>query len=400
MQDILTTAVEFLRERLHTAFIRGCHLTAPRPIIIQPAPDKFPWKTTKAALLQGRDLTHNQDDSSNPGKLKTMEIILDNTCDNLKSDLLDGSNKGNEAELSKVIFPIIRRIVPNLIAFEIVGVQPMTGPVTHIHTLRVRYSQPEKENKEAIEGGPHLSIQVLKEVVEARNRKLYARWSLETASNSGNGEKIEREILAALAQEATAEMDQELLTKLHDLAGDPSMTFGRSQPTTGQTPTFIGESMNTLAVMIARQSNLIGARTRRGAGNWCVVSPTAFNILMSDTTSAFSRRDVAEGYKGVNTKFIGMLNNTIRVYVDQYARDDHPVLIGYKGNDIDSGVYFCPFLPLLSSGVVIDPQTFEPVVSFLTRYGYHVLEDNSTSLGKGADYFGKVGIDTHALSFL
>jgi len=83
----------------------------------------------------------------------------------------------------------------------------------------------------------------------------------------------------------------------------------------------------------------------------------------------------------------------MRVYVDQYADDTTSVLVGYKGQgEIDAAAYYCPYVPLTSSGVIIDPQTFEPVVSFMTRYGYIELSNTASSLGNAADYVGLVGI--------
>ena len=123
-----------------------------------------------------------------------------------------------------------------------------------------------------------------------------------------------------------------------------------------------------LSVLINRQANLIAARTRRGSGNWVVVSPTALTILQSATSSAFARTTEGVFEAPTNTKFVGTLNNQLKVYVDAYAPDSAPVLIGYKGpGEIDSAAYYCPYVPLTSSGVVIDPQTFEPVVSFMTN---------------------------------
>jgi len=91
----------------------------------------------------------------------------------------------------------------------------------------------------------------------------------------------------------------------------------------------------------------------------------------------------------------------MRVYVDQYAADDTNVLVGYKGpGEIDAAAYYCPYVPLTSSGVIIDPSTFEPVVSFMTRYGYLELNNTASSLGNAADYLAGIGINTAHLKFL
>jgi hypothetical protein len=166
------------------------------------------------------------------------------------------------------------------------------------------------------------------------------------------------------------------------------------------TATYVGDEMAALAVMINQQANLIAARTRRGAANWAVVSPTALTILQSATTSSFARTTEGTFEAPTNTKFVGTLNSTMRVYVNQYASDGEAVLIGYKGpTETDAAAYYCPYIPLMSVGPVMDPQTFEPVVSFMTRYGYLELTNTANSFGNAADYLSKVGIDSSTLKF-
>jgi hypothetical protein len=316
--------------------------------------------------------------------------------------------------------------MPTVIANELVGVQPMTGPVGQIHTLRVRYSDsftgsaggsttagdealsPFKiaegysgntngkadatAAKEAVAGN-QLSIQILKQTVEAKSRKLSARWTFEAAQDAQaqQGIDIEAEIMAALAQEITAEIDQEILTSLSTLAGTNN-TIAWNQTQVSGVATFVGDEHASLAVAINRVANTIAQRTRRGAGNWAVVSPTALTILQSATTSAFARTTEGTFEAPTNTKFVGTLNSAMKVYVNTYAANDD-VLIGYKGStESDAAAFFCPYIPLMSSGVVLDPSTFEPVVSFLTRYGYVELVSTSSSLGNAADYLGKVTV--------
>jgi hypothetical protein len=93
----------------------------------------------------------------------------------------------------------------------------------------------------------------------------------------------------------------------------------------------------------------------------------------------------------------------MRVYVDAYkadSDDNNQVLLGYKGtSEADAAAFYCPYIPLMSSGVVLDPNTFEPVVGFLTRYGYVELNNTASSLGNAADYLGKVAITSATVSF-
>jgi hypothetical protein len=305
----------------------------------------------------------------------------------------------------------------------------MTGPVGQIHTLRVRYADNAGTttagsealspfdiaknysgdgsaaplSTAAMEGaaGNRMSIQVLKQTVEAKTRKLSARWTFEAAqdANAMHGLDIEAEIMAALAMEITAEIDQEILGSLENLATSGA-TFDMTQTFTG-TPTFVGDKHAVLATLINQQANLVAQRTRRGAANWAVVSPAALTVLQSATTSAFARTTEGTFEAPTNTKFVGTLNGTMRIYVNTYAADDAPVLLGYKGQgEIDAAAFYCPYVPLMSSGVVIDPGTFEPVVSFMTRYGYVELTNTASSLGNAADYVSKITIPANSLSFL
>jgi hypothetical protein len=155
-----------------------------------------------------------------------------------------------------------------------------------------------------------------------------------------------------------------------------------------------------LAVQINRVSNLIAQRTRRGAGNYAVVSPFALTILQSATTSAFARTTEGTFEAPTNTKFVGTLNGAMKIYVNSYAYDNAPILIGYKGSsESDAPAFYCPYIPLMSSGVVLDPSTFEPVVSFMTRYGYVELTNTASSLGNAADYLGLVAITSANVKF-
>jgi hypothetical protein len=200
-----------------------------------------------------------------------------------------------------------------------------------------------------------------------------------------HGVDVEAEIMQALAQEIVVEIDQEIIGSLRSLAGaGTTLDFGGSL--TG-TPTYIGDRHAVLAIEVNRAANRIAARTRRGAGNYIVVSPEALTILQSATTSTFARTTEGAFEAPTNTKFVGTLNGTIRVFVDNYAADGTKVLVGYKGSsETDAPAFYCPYIPLMSTGPVMDPSTFEPVVSFMTRYGYKELTNTASSLGNAADY--------------
>ena len=394
------------------------------------------WGETKEALLEGL----------NGSKRNSMAVILENTRRYLKENASAGSTgSGNIATLNRVILPVIRRVMPTVIANELVGVQPMTGPVGQIHTLRVRYANTMTDNSAAAtstqagqealspftiaqayssassvtagtvdatqniytgantsvlegSGGRQISVQILKQAVEAKTRKLQARWTFEAAQDAQamHGIDVEAEIMAALAQEITAEIDQEILLSLRSLA---TTEFTYNQATVSGTATFVGDEHAALAVLINRVANLIAQRTRRGAGNYAVVSSAALTVLQSATTSAFARTTEGTFEAPTNTKFVGTLNGAMRVFVDSYASDTTPVLVGYKGSsEADAPAFYCPYIPLMSSGVVLDPTTFEPVVSFMTRYGFIELTNTASSFGNAGDYVGEIAVSNLSFS--
>ena len=389
------------------------------------------WDETKDALLEGLS----------GSKRSSMSVILENTKKYLRENASSGSTaSGNIATLNRVILPVIRRVMPTVIANELVGVQPMTGPVGQIHTLRVRYAQSLTDNSAAATsvaagsealspftiataystvpqatttatgytgnntatmegtGGKQISVQILKQAVEAKTRKLQARWTFESAQDAQamHGIDVEAEIMAALAQEITAEIDQEILLSLSTLA---ATEYTYNQATVSGTATFVGDEHAALAVLINRVANLIAQRTRRGAGNWAVVSPASLTVLQSATTSAFARTTEGTFEAPTNTKFVGTLNGAMRVFVNSYASDTACVLVGYKGtSEADAAAFYCPYIPLMSSGVVLDPSTFEPVVSFMTRYGFVELTNTASSFGNAADYVGEIAVQNLSFS--
>jgi len=402
------------------------------------------WDGTKEALLEGLQ----------GQRRKTMGVILENTKRHLTETATAGATASTGvAQLNKVILPVLRRVMPTVIANEIVGVQPMQGPIAQIHTLRVKYNANTDHastqlqvnpgggnltiatNAEALspaqiaagysgvdagtsgagdttsglegKAGNTMSIEILRQTVEAKTRKLSARWTFEAAQDaqSQQGIDVEAEIMAALAQEITAEIDQEIIGSLKSLAAaGTGSAFGANteaydQAAVSGTATYVGDEHAALAVMINRVANKIAQRTRRGAGNWAVVSPTALTMLQSASTSAFARTTEGTFEAPTNTKFVGTLNSSMRIYVDSYAADTSAVLVGYKGSsEADAAAFYCPYVPLMSSGVVLDPATLEPLVGFMTRYGYQQLTSTTNSLGNAADYVGQVTIANPSFS--
>lgn len=362
--------------------------------------------------------------------------VLENTKKHMlkESASMGATTSGNVATLNKIVLPILRRVMPNVIANNLIGVQAIQGPVAQINTLRLRYADtfgganagqealapldiaaaysgngaaaaPKAAATAQMEGfaGKRMNVQIVKQLAEAETRRLSARWTMEVAQDADNqyGVDMEAEIMATLAQEITQEIDQEVLYRLRALARTGA-TYDMTQNAdfTG-VPTFVGDCHAVLTTLIKQQANLIAARTRRGAGNWIVVSPNQLSVLESATTSAFARTTEGTFESADNQKLAGVLNGNIKVFVDTYATDSTPLLIGYKGTrEVDAGAYFCPYVPLTATEVMTDPNTFEKVVGFMTRYAYVEFTDSSQSFGNSADFFSKIEIPANSLKFI
>ena len=350
------------------------------------------WSETKEALLEGL----------NGSRRSTMGVILENTRKHLAENATAGStSSGNVATLNRVILPNTSTAAGDeaLSPFKIAQAYSSASTVT-AGVVQGAQNTYQGANTAVLEGsgGRQISVQILKQAVEAKTRKLQARWTFEAAQDaqSMHGIDVEAEIMAALAQEITAEIDQEILLSLRSLA---ATEFTYNQATVSGTATFVGDEHAALAVLINRTANLIAQRTRRGAGNYAVVSPAALTVLQSATTSAFARTTEGTFEAPTNTKFVGTLNGTMRVFCDSYAGDATPVLVGYKGaSETDAPAFYCPYVPLMSSGVVLDPSSFEPVVSFMTRYGYIELTNTASSFGNAGDYVGEIAVQNLSFS--
>ena len=224
------------------------------------------WDAVKSKLLEG--LSGN--------RRVVMNAVLNNHRNNMlrESATLGATTGGNIASLNKVILPILRRVMPTIIANELIGVQPMSGPIGQINTMRVRYANdapgvfagqeamspymlaksysgatasdnnaPRPGATAELEGtmGRTMNIQMVRETVEAQTRRLGARWTMEAAQDAQSqwGVDIESEVMASVAQHITVEIDQEILFNLRKLAGTAAVTYDQSQVT--GVATFVGD---------------------------------------------------------------------------------------------------------------------------------------------------------------
>lgn len=467
------------------------------------------WSDVKDALLEGLDSSKKQ----------IVGTLLENQKQHILAETAaSGAVAANDiAGFRKILIPMIRRIIPGTIATEIVGVQPMQGPVGLVYTMRYKYgegvavpaagtagnpwtsngsdgtisanaemfgnnpvlrqfysgaagaavsdggaAQPAgasgitnaaadeadiqgnasrgawpsslpamntslfgpypSSGVDAIgqkyagrlyggagsfiegSGGRSVKLEVVSQAVEAGTRKLQAGWTVEAMQDlkSQHGLDLESELSQVVSAEIVQEIDSEILSDLIALAGTVG-TYDYATIGLGPQyqPAYLGDRFANLGIVINAVANEIARKTRRGAANFIVVSPMVVSILQSAAKSVFAPA-VAGSFKGPNnTMLVGTLNGSIKVYSYLWnqvsglgAAVNDVILVGYKGGngETDTGYFYCPYIPLMSSGVVINPVTFQPVVSMMTRYGKTAFTQSETSLGNSADYYGKINV--------
>jgi hypothetical protein len=331
------------------------------------------WKEILESFLEGDDITKYMDGTPAPAKVENFRIVLENMKRNVEQMALH-SQSGNFSPIYwTLVFPAMKRIFPNIIAHEICGVQSMTDAVCKIN------------------------FKGTEEIIETRTRRLSARWlpeqvekDIKSCELRGVDVDVEIEYIAALSQEICAELDQELLCTLRNTFGQPKVTFDMTtkyQYPSDENPKFVGDVCGSLETMIMNEAKTLPA----GEGNRVVISPTALTILQSSPTH-FKVRDDYYTSAPTNTRYVGTLGNA-NVYVNQYASDNTPVLICHKGSEDNAAIIYSPYAPISTCGLIVDPNTFDTMYSFMTRYGLYRNPEP-------ADYVTGVGIEMHSLGFV
>lgn len=376
-------------------------------------------------------------DIKSASKKRITETVLENARRHVLNEhaTLGATQASNVAIINKVMMPLIKRVMPTVMAHELVGVQPLTGPSGLITTMRVRYATTSPYTAEGIiagqealspyltgawysgnedinnpgaadtailegVGGNEVNIEFVKQDVKAGTRRLKARFTLEAMQDAQSqyGANVEEELTSVLAQQIVVDIDQEILAKLRAIAGVERNTFDMNL--VSGVGTSVVDEHAALAVLINKESNDIARRTRQSSANWMVISHSVLSLLQSAGASQFARTTDAELEAPTNNKYVGTLNGAIKAYVNTYATDDD-VLIGYKGSDeISAAAYYCPYIPVMSSGTITDPQTFEHVMALMTRYGFVAMTNPANGLGNAADYLARIKVVKESLRFI
>ena len=350
------------------------------------------------------------------------------------------SDTGGIAKFDPVLISLVRRAMPQLIAYDIAGVQPMTQPTGLIFAMKSRYST--QGGTEALfneansafsgtgtqsgsaaggdaaagagittaaaerlgQGGSGdgsfaaMSFSIEKTSVVAKTRALKAEYSVELAQDlkAVHGLDAEGELSNILSTEILAEINREVVRTVYRTAvagaAVGTATAGTFDLDVDSNGRWSVEKFKGLMFQIEREANAIGQQTRRGRGNFIITS--------ADVASALAMAgvlDYSSGLSGKNnltvddtsTTFAGVLNGKYKVYVDPYSSNvsaSQFFVVGYKGaSAFDAGLFYCPYVPLQMVRAV-DPNSFQPKIGFKTRYGmvanpFVDLDDASGSTG-------------------
>jgi hypothetical protein len=236
-------------------------------------------------------------------------------------------------------------------------------------------------NMECNQDLPEVNLVIESEEIAAKTRKLKAVWSYEAQQDlrSQHNLDAEAELTAVLAQEINLEIDREVLSDLRNNAGTvASWDFNTALGDT------IKEKYESLYVKVVEVSNVVHRKTLRGGCNWIVTSPEVASIFET-ATAGFAPAPSETFTSSLGIQYVGTVNNRWRLYKDPLFPSGQ-LLMGYKGDSyMDSGYFYCPYVPLTQTPVVLDPDSFCPRKGILTRYGKKLLRE-------GAKFYARLSI--------
>ena len=356
--------------------------------------------------------------------------LLENQEKALQEANVTGANVDN---WDPILISLVRRTMPQLMAYDTIGVQPMSGPTGLIFAMKSHYTGEASTGAEAltlpagqpdvdfsgdegtanvlstadgealggfVSGGgafKEMSFSIEKSSVTADTRALKAKYSLELAQDlkAIHGLDAESELSNILSAEILAEINREVIEMIlsQATAGAASGTanagtFDVADAVDNRGARWGGERYKSLLIQINREANLIAKNTGRGRGNWILCSADVASALDMVAGLAVPNMDVGANQPDiVNNVFAGTLGGKYKVYIDQFAAADS-VTVGYKGSNMyDAGLFYCPYVPLQLMKS-IGEEDFQPRLGFKTRYG---LTHNPFASGSDAanPYFRK-----------
>ena len=343
----------------------------------------------------------------------------------LREDAPTNSTAGT-VNWDPILISLVRRAMPNLIAYDIAGVQPMTGPTGLIFAMRSRYSSAagtealfneadtpfsgtgsqSGTNPSVLNDTPagtytkgtgmttaaaealgdstgnsfaEMAFSIEKATVTAKSRALKAEYTMELAQDlkAIHGLDAETELANILSAEILAEINREVVRTIYinaeKGAASGTTAAGVFDLDTDSNGRWSVERFKGLMFQLERDANRIAQRTRRGKGNIIITS--------ADVASALQMAGVLDYAPALNNNlnvddtgntFAGVLNGRYKVYIDPYSANSAAAqyyIVGYKGTSpYDAGMFYCPYVPLQMVRAV-GQDTFQPKIGFKTRYG-------------------------------
>lgn len=339
--------------------------------------------------------------------------------------------QGGVSNWDPVLISLVRRAMPNMMAYDVCGVQPMTGPTGLIFAMKARYGAGNTNSTEALfneanatysgdssfgsqpadgsglagatdsdsnadddrvtaltAGGmttakaelsgafKNMGFTIEKATVTAKSRALKAEYSLELAQDlkAIHGLDAETELSNILSTEILAEINREVIRTINSQAvtgavsGNTAVN-GIFDLSTDADGRWSAEKFKGLTVQLDREANAIAKATRRGKGNVVICSSDVATALAASGQLDYAPALATNlNVDDTGNTFAGVLNGRIKVYIDPYASADY-ITVGYKGtNPYDAGVFYCPYVPLTMVRAVGE-QDFQPKIGFKTRYG-------------------------------
>lgn len=258
---------------------------------------------------------------------------------------------------------------------DIIGIQPLSGPSGLIYHMHILNPSPSG-----------ISLVVEKEVVQVRSSRLSSRVELQPENTNASAAVFD--LVSAVGESVGQELVNHALADVSGLARKNTTKLARDPSLSNE------EFAVRLVLVIHRVANQIARTTRRGVGNFVVVSPAIAEVLCALSPNQFSPADFPSVTGYHDLEFVGTLTGTIRVYRAPLFVTSSPselVIVGYKGHShIDTGYIYAPYVLVMNSGVVIDPNTFAPVLGLMTRGGSYAHKSES---GQGSDYYSAIEIE-------
>ena len=246
---------------------------------------------------------------------------------------------------------------------------------------------------------PQINVQMRSEAIVAKTKKLKAQWSPEFAQdlNAYHSLDAEAELTAVMSEYISLEIDLEILDMLiesaaagtefwsavsNEFINSTGTAFNGLSVSAGGYYNTQGQWFQTLGTKMQKLSNIIHQRTLRGGANFCVVSPTVATILESiPGFASTSNGDVSVGTYAFGVQKMGQINNRYTVYKNPYMKEN-TILMGFKGSQfLETGAVFAPYIPLIMTPLVYDPETFVPRKGLLTRYAKKMVRP---------EFYGKI----------